>query len=211
VLGGGGWAGGGGGRPPRGAYDGARLILTAGPWTGSLIPRTASRLSPERQVMLWTRAVRPELFQVGVFPVFYINVGEGPFYGFPIHGGHGFKIGKYHHRHEAVDPDTMDRVCSPEDEEVLRDGIRRYFPDADGPTLAMKTCLFTNTADEHFVIDMLDAGSRVCIAAGFSGHGFKFAPAIGELVAGLVNGTSDAPELFALGRRRQPVAAGRAR
>jgi sarcosine oxidase len=139
---------------------------------------------------------------VGVFPVFYINVGEGPFYGFPIHGGHGFKIGKYHHRHEEVDPDTMDRVCSAEDEEVLREGIRRYFPDANGPTLAMKTCLFTNTADEHFVIDTLDGARRVCIAAGFSGHGFKFCSVVGEILADLAldGGTRHDISLFSLAR-----------
>ena len=135
--------------------------------------------------MLWTQPLRPSPFEVGAFPVFYIDVDGGPFYGFPIHDGHGFKIGKYHHRHEAVDPETMDRVCSPEDEAVLREGIRRNFPDADGPTEAMKTCLFTNTPDEHFVIDRLDGAARACIAAGFSGHGFKFCSVVGEILADL--------------------------
>ena len=135
--------------------------------------------------MLWTQPLRPSPFEVGAFPVFYIDVDGGPFYGFPIHDGHGFKIGKYHHRREAVDPDTVDRVCSPEDEAVLREGIRRYFPDADGPTQAMKTCLFTNTPDEHFVIDRLDGSARVCVAAGFSGHGFKFCSVVGEILADL--------------------------
>lgn len=189
-------------RTTRDTYHGARLILTAGPWTGSLLQRTASLLSPERQVMLWTQPARPALFQVGVFPVFYINLAEGPFYGFPIHGGHGFKIGKYHHRREAVDPDTLDRVCSPDDEAVLREGIRRYFPDANGPTLAMKTCLFTNTPDEHFVIDVLDGASRVCLAAGFSGHGFKFCSVVGEILADLAldGATRHDISLFSLAR-----------
>ena len=79
----------------------------------------------------------------------------------------------------------MDRTCHPEDEDVLRDGIRRYFPDANGPTIAMKTCLFTNTPDEHFVIDMLADSPRVCVAAGFSGHGFKFCSVVGEILADL--------------------------
>jgi sarcosine oxidase len=193
-------------RTTRDTYDGARLILTAGPWTGSLIPRTATLLSPERQVMLWTDPLRPALFGAGVFPVFYISVDAGPFYGFPMHDGHGFKIGKYHHRREAVDPDTMDRVCSAEDEAVLREGIRLYFPDADGPTLAMKTCLFTNTPDEHFVIDRLTGSPGVCIAAGFSGHGFKFCSVVGEILADLAldGATSHDISLFALDRPRAP-------
>src|SRR3989454_5792766 len=81
--------------------------------------------------MLWSQPRVPEYFQVGKFPVFYIRVAEGGFYGFPIHGVPGMKIGKYHHRGGIVDPDTMDRQAHLDDEEVLREGIRRYFPDAE--------------------------------------------------------------------------------
>jgi sarcosine oxidase len=110
---------------------------------------------------------------------------EGHFYGFPIFGNPGFKVGRYHHLHEQVDPDTMDRACHPHDEEVLREGIRRYFPDADGPTLAMKTCLFTNSPDGHFIIDRHPADPRITLAAGFSGHGFKFCSVVGEILTDL--------------------------
>jgi sarcosine oxidase len=190
-----------------GVYHGARLIVTAGPWTSSLVRQAAPLLSPERQVMLWTRPLRPALFRVGAFPVFYLTLGAGPFYGFPDHDDRGFKIGRYHHRLEAVDPDTMDRACHPEDEAILRDGIRRYFPDANGPTLAMKTCLFTNTPDEHFVVDRLARASRVSIAAGFSGHGFKFCSVVGEVLADLAldGATRHDISLFSLSRPR-PIA-----
>jgi sarcosine oxidase len=190
-------------RTTRGVYEGARLVLTAGAWTGPLVPRLATLLSPERQVMLWTRPLQPALFEVGAFPVFYINLGDGPFYGYPIHGLPAFKIGRYHHRAEAVSPDTMDRECHPADEETLRDGIRRYFPDANGPTVAMKTCMFTNTPDEHFVIDVLEQAPRVCVAAGFSGHGFKFCSVVGEVLADLAleGGTGWDVSLFSLTRK----------
>jgi sarcosine oxidase len=81
---------------------------------------------------------------------------------------------------------------------VLRDGICRYFPDADGPTLAMKTCIFTNTRDEHFIITR-PAGSRITVAAGFSGHGFKFCSVVGEIMAELAldGGTRHDISLFA--------------
>src|SRR2546423_14272492 len=79
----------------------------------------------------------------------------------------------------------MDRECHAEDEEVLRQAVRRYFPDANGPTLAMKTCLFTNTRDEHFVIDVAATNPRIAVAAGFSGHGFKFCSVVGEILADL--------------------------
>jgi sarcosine oxidase len=128
------------------------------------------------------------------------------YYGFPIYGIPGFKLGKYHHRNEQVDPDHMDRECHPEDEAVLRGAIQRYFPDADGPTMAMKTCLFTNSPDEHFVLDLHPDYPHVSIAAGFSGHGFKFASVVGEIMAdfalaGQSQRFSDL-SLFSITRRR---------
>ena len=163
-----------------------RLVLTAGPWTAALVPALQTLARPERQVMLWVQPRVPSLFRLGAFPVFNLDTPEGHFYGFPIFGQPGFKIGKYHHRRQSADPDHMDRECHAEDEAVMREGIRRYFPDADGPTMAMKTCLFTNSPDEHFIIDRHPALPQVTLAAGFSGHGFKFASVVGEILADLV-------------------------
>jgi sarcosine oxidase len=172
-------------------YVATRLVLTAGPWAAALVPQLKSLARPERQVMLWAQPRVPSFFQPDAFPVFNLDAPEGHFYGFPIFGVPGFKIGKYHHRHEAVDPDRMDRDCHPEDEAVLREGIRTYFPAADGPTIAMKTCLFTNSPDEHFIIDRHPTLPQVTLAAGFSGHGFKFCSVVGEIMAELaVDGVS---------------------
>jgi sarcosine oxidase len=183
-------------------YEARALVVTAGPWTARVVPKLASVVVPERQVLLWAHPLRPEYFQPQQFPVFNMEAAEGRFYGFPICHVPGFKIGKYHHRRELVDPDSVDRECYPEDEKILREAIRRYFPDADGPTLAMKVCLFSNTPDEHFIIDRLSDTPRVVIAAGFSGHGFKFCSVVGDIVADLVlhGSTSFDLELFRLGR-----------
>ena len=183
-------------------YVATRLVLTAGPWTAALVPSLKELARPERQVMLWAQPRVPSRFQLEAFPVFNLDAPEGHFYGFPIFGPPGFKIGKYHHRREAVDPDRMDRDCHPEDEAVLRQGIRAYFPDADGPTIAMKTCLFTNSPDEHFIIDRHPTLPQVTLAAGFSGHGFKFCSVVGEIMAELaVDGVSRWDlELFRLSR-----------
>ena len=167
-------------------YEARTLVVTAGPWTARVLPKLAPLVVPERQVLLWAHPLRPEYFQPQRFPVFNMEAAEGRFYGFPIYHVPGFKIGKYHHRHEQVDPDSVDRDCHPEDEKILREAIRRYFPDADGPTLAMKVCLFSNTPDEHFIIDHLSDTRQVVIAAGFSGHGFKFCGVVGEIIADLV-------------------------
>src|SRR5712691_1955972 len=123
---------------------------------------------------------------MNTFPVFNIETPEGDFYGFPIYGTPGFKIGKYYHREEQIDDlSKMDRECHPEDEEILRRGIRLYFPEANGPTMAMMTCIFTNSPDRHFVIDLHPQFPTVSFAAGFSGHGFKFCSVVGEIMADL--------------------------
>ncbi|MCH7897449.1 MAG: N-methyl-L-tryptophan oxidase [candidate division NC10 bacterium] len=172
-------------RTDRDTYRASKLVVTAGPWTADIVPALAPLLVPERQVLMWTQPLHPEYFRLEVFPVFNMETPEGRFYGFPIHGVPGFKLGRYHHLYQRADPHRMDRECHPEDEQVLRDAIRRYFPDANGPTMALKTCLFTNTRDEHFVIDHHPEFPQVCIAAGFSGHGFKFCSVIGEIMADL--------------------------
>ncbi len=189
-------------RTDRGSYEAERLVLTAGAWSGKLEGALAGVAKPERQVMLWTQPRRPERFRVGAFPVFNMEAPEGRFYGFPIHGIPGFKIGKYHHREQQVDPDSIDRDCDARDEAVVREGIRRYFPDADGPTLSMATCMFTNTPDEHFILDVHPDAAEVSIAAGFSGHGFKFCSVVGEIMADLAiaGRTRWNVELFRLAR-----------
>ncbi len=169
-----------------GRYGARSLVVTAGPWARTLLPTLERLAIAERQVMLWTQPARPALFEMGRFPVFNMEAAEGRFYGFPADETTAFKIGKYNHRRERVDdPEAMDRTCHPEDEAVLREGIRRYFPDADGPTLQMKTCLFTNSPDGHFIIDRLPDAPQVAIAAGCSGHGFKFCSVVGEILADL--------------------------
>jgi sarcosine oxidase len=172
-------------------YRARRLVITAGPWAAKLVEQLSRKrlADPERQVLIWTQPRHPELFRLGAFPVFYMEDFErdqmARYYGLPSFGGPGFKFGKYHHLKQRVDPSRMNRECGPEDEAVLRKAIRKYFPDADGPTMAMKTCLFSNSPDEHFVIDLHPHHHQVSIAAGFSGHGFKFASVVGEIMADL--------------------------
>ena len=197
----------------RARYEAGTLVLTAGPWTSKSVTRLAPFVFAERQVLLWTQPRTPEHFQPARFPIFNMEASEGRFYGFPVHHVPGFKIGKYHHRHESVDADSVDRDCHPEDEAVLREGIRRYFPDADGPTLAMKVCMFANTPDNHFVIDHHPEADNVIIAAGFSGHGFKFCGVVGEIAVDLATAGSTRwdVELFRIRRLTDPSGSERTR
>ncbi|HVD02464.1 MAG TPA: N-methyl-L-tryptophan oxidase [Candidatus Dormibacteraeota bacterium] len=172
----------------RGDHEAERLILTAGAWNGRLFPALAPRLEPERQVLAWLGVSRPDLFQPEAFPVFIMEVPEGMYYGFPLFAGGppGLKLGRMHHRLEPADPDLLDRDgAGREDEEVLRSFARRYLPDGSGPAQAMKVCMFTNTPDENFLIDLAPGEPRVVLGAGFSGHGFKFCSIVGEILADL--------------------------
>jgi sarcosine oxidase len=168
-----------------GGYRADHLIVCAGSWTGKLLPDLAGVAVPERQVLAWLRPRKPELFRLGAMPVFNIEVEEGHYYGFPEWGIPGFKFGRYHHLEEQADPDAMDREPNDVDEAVLRAFAERYFPEGTGPTVALKACLFTNTPDEHFILDRHPRHPQVAVAAGFSGHGYKFCSVVGEIMADL--------------------------
>ena len=190
-------------RTDRATYRARTLVIAAGAWLGSLVPELGPLAVPERQVLIWTQPRMPERYALGTFPIFVLDVPEGRFYGFPVHAVPGFKLGLYHHRGQVVDPDAWDRdAVDGEDEEALRRGLRGYLPDADGPTLSMRTCLFTNTPDEHFLIDSLPDRPNVVVASPCSGHGFKFAPVVGSVVADLAldRGTGHDIDMFRLHR-----------
>ena len=169
----------------RGQYEADRLVIAAGPWMRQLVPRLASLAVPERQVLAWLRPTQPQLFEPARFPVFLIDVEQGSYYGFPVHDVPGFKFGRYHHLGEPIDPDDPDRTAGADDEALLRAFATRYFPDGAGPTVMLKGCIFTNTPDEHFIIDRLPDSPQVSIAAACSGHGYKFCSVVGEIMADL--------------------------
>ena len=172
-------------RTEKDAYTADRLVVTAGAWAAKLVPEVAGHAVPERQVLGWFEPERPELFRPETFPVFGVLTEEGRYYGFPSYTVPGFKIGRSRHLLQKVDPDQMDREVHEEDEAILRQAVSRYFPLAAGRLLDRKTCIYTNTPDEHFMIGVLPDRPQVSVAAGFSGHGFKFASVIGEIMADL--------------------------
>jgi sarcosine oxidase len=193
-------------RTHAGTYDGTQLVVAAGAWTGALVPELAARLTPERQVLGWFATYDAARFAPSRFPVFILDVDEGRYYGFPEFGVPGFKIGKYHHLSETVDPDRVDRATHPRDESALRACVDRYFPAGSGSLLMSKVCMFTNTVDEHFIVDRHPAHSQVLLVSPCSGHGFKFCSVIGEIVADLVerDSTSHDISLFRLARFNPP-------
>ncbi len=175
-------------RTDKGCHEAARLVRTAGAWMGELAAPLRSLAVPERQVLAWLQPRRPALFTPERFPVFNLELEEGRYYGLPIYEVPGFKFGRYHHRGETAAADSARRDVDAEDERLLRQFAERYFPDGAGPTLAMRACLFTNTPDEHFVLDRHPEHPQVVLASPCSGHGYKFCSVVGEILADLATG-----------------------
>lgn len=188
-------------RTEKGRYTADELVVTAGAWAGEVVPELETTAVPERQVLGWFQPTSREDFQPETFPVCSIASPEGHFYATPVYGVPGLKLGKHHHLGETVDPDDV-AGPRPADERVLRSFTERYLPGAAGPTMGLDTCLYTNSPDGEFVVDVLPDDPRVTVAAGFSGHGFKFSPVVGEVLADLaVHGESDHPtDRFSLDR-----------
>ena len=190
----------------RGRYRAARLVLTAGAWMADLAPLLRDIAVPERQVLAWLQPRDPSLFTPQRFPVFNLEVPEGRYYGFPVVEVPGFKFGRYHHRVERMPAERMRREVDAEDEALLRAFAERYFPRGTGPTMALRACMFTNTPDEHFILDHHPAHRQVVLASPCSGHGYKFCSVVGEVLADLASGdgtTRHGIHFLRLGRLRR--------
>jgi sarcosine oxidase len=177
-----------------------RMVITAGAWAGALLGDLRLPLSVRRKTLAWFDPEAPERFEPGRFPVFAI--ADRFFYGFPNIAGHGVKLAIHWGEEGAVlDPSLP---VAPPGEDDLRPIVHlasQYLPGlttglADGMSRVRRavTCLYTMTPDEHFIIDSHPSIENVWLAAGFSGHGFKFAPAIAEALADLCSeGSTTAP------------------
>ncbi len=188
----------------RGSIDAGAAIIAAGPWVRSLLPGLAAPLRVTREVMGWFEPTDARLFSPDHVPVFIVESRHGMHYGIPPRGNiqAGIKVAKHHHRGETVDPDGYDRTVSAEDEALIRAALADHLPAANGRLLAAKTCLYTMTPDGHFLIDRLPGAPNIIVASPCSGHGFKFAPVIGEILADLAIKGATAHDIarFSLGR-----------
>jgi sarcosine oxidase len=173
-------------RTARESVRAGRLVLAAGAWLPALAP--ALPLAVERVTLCWFEPARaPEAFDPGRFPVFILEHARDRFiYGFPRLDG-AVKIAR-HHEGEPADPAHPRHGVAPAEVEAVRALFRPFLPDADGPLRETAACMYTNTPDGHFVIGPDPRHPAVTLVSACSGHGFKFAPAIGEIVADLVAG-----------------------
>jgi sarcosine oxidase len=195
-----------------------KLVITAGAWTTQLLRELDLPLQVQRKVLTWVDPIEPVVFQPGVFPVFAF--GEEFLYGFPAIGKQGVKLAVH-----LRPGQTVSNPSEPVLEATLDDAVEslaivaQLLPRLAGPlpealqrVRQMKTCLYGMSPDEHFFVDRHPGWPGLVFAAGFSGHGFKFAPAIGESLADLVTaGTTRVPldflsiDRLAVLRGPQPV------
>jgi sarcosine oxidase len=164
----------------KGSYRARHLVIAAGAWLSRLLPQLAPHLWVERNVLFWFEP-RAELDAFAKLPVYIVEDTDRLYYGFPYDPGNGLKMAGLHFG-DRVDPDTVDREPSARDEERVRAWLRRRMPLADGERRRAQVCLYTNSPDGHFIIDR---DGPVTYASACSGHGFKFASAVGEILADL--------------------------
>ena len=166
-------------------YEAGALIVTAGAWSTQILTELNLPIHILRKTLWWQEVVDTGQFDPERFPVFITDSPAGEIYGFPIHGVPGLKIAN-HAGGEIVDPETVDRTTRPGENRDCLELAARVLPGVASRAVKSAVCLYAMSPDTDFIVDRHPELPQVAIGTGFSGHGFKFAPAIGELLADLV-------------------------
>lgn len=176
-------------------YHADKIVFCGGAWTSELVRELGIELWVSRQVVGWIWPKKPEAFFPGRLPIWsFRRRDDTRLYGFPMNLEiPGVKVAN-HDRSFRTDVQGLCREMLPGDEATFRGALAALLPDADGPLLSLRICMYTNSPDLHFVIGLHPLRSRVIVACGFSGHGFKLAPVVGSMIADfVVDGRTDLP------------------
>lgn len=157
-----------------------RLVVAGGAWAPSLLADLGLPLQVNRVVQTWFNAAPAH----DDAPCFGFDLSDGFFYGFPRVGGH-VKVAEHTARQPVGGPEEVRRSIDAADTRRVESFVRDRLPQLRTAPVQAKTCLYTMTPDEHFIVDRHPQHPQVTIAAGFSGHGFKFSPVVGEMLADL--------------------------
>jgi sarcosine oxidase len=171
-------------------YEAERLVITAGAWAPALLADLSLPLQPERRVIYWFEPEgSTEPFLPGSFPVFIWEPEDGnTFSCFPLLTGEcGVKTVFFRAGGVPCTPETLDRQVRDEEIEFIREYLDEYVPSLAGRCLEAAFCMYTNTPDEHFVIDLYPGHRQVSFASPCSGHGYKFASVVAEILADLAD------------------------
>ena len=175
-------------------YETAKMVICAGAWNSKILTELDLPLTVKRKTLAWLEADQPEQFQVGKFPIFLADTPSGLLYGFPISGRSGLKIANHNSAGPPTDPDHVDREFHEADANDAKEFASKHLNGISTNLLEGRICLYTLTPDENFIIDLHPENQNIAVAAGFSGHGFKFAPVVGEILSNLIlKGETDYP------------------
>ncbi len=170
----------------KGIYKTEKLIISSGAWLNKLIPELKLPLYIERQVLFWFDTNNSKNFNLEKFPIFIWEYETDKiFYGFPDTGD-GLKVAFYHGGDKLFNADVINREICEKEIDSIKEVMMKYFPDASNKLLNSAVCMYTNTPDLHFLLDYHPEYKNVIIASPCSGHGFKFSPAIGEILKDMV-------------------------
>ncbi len=170
----------------RGRFAAERALVAAGAWTSKLLPKLRLALEVERQVMAWLAVDDPDSFAPLRFPIFIREVAGGHFrYGFPTTDGRSIKLA-VHHQGSDADPDSIDREVGEADLLPIRGFARGQLRGVTAEVIDARVCMYTNTPDERFLATSPAGLPGVTVLSACSGHGFKFASVMGELMADLI-------------------------
>ncbi|HJZ59261.1 MAG TPA: N-methyl-L-tryptophan oxidase [Gemmataceae bacterium] len=192
----------------RGTYHAAKLVVTAGAWATKLLADLGVPLTVMRQVLLWFDVRGTEwMFRRDTFPIFIADVPGGPFYGLPAIDRFGLKLARHYGAPQLPNPDGVNWDATPADEPPVQAFLDTYLTDRTGARTKAQVCMYTLTPDKHFVIDRHPHFPQVTVACGFSGHGFKFASVVGEILADLAeHGRTEHPiGMFGATRFGRPI------
>jgi sarcosine oxidase len=165
-----------------------RLVVAAGAWLSGLLPAAGLPVTVERQVQVWFELEDPAAYAVDRFPVFLSERGEDDRrYGFPCTDGRTLKVA-VHHAGRPSDPDRLDREIHDYDLDPLRQFVSTRLRGVSTVVDRARACMYTNTPDDAFILSTLDELPNVVVVSACSGHGFKFAPVVGEVAADLAMG-----------------------
>src|SRR5262249_33768687 len=157
-------------------------------------------LTIQRKVQWWLEVKDPSLYAPERFPIFITDSSFGEIYGFPVYRVPGLKIAN-HAGGDPTDPDEVNRTVAPNEMHDIMRLASWFLEGVTSNILQTAVCLYARTPDGHFILDRHPKWHNVVIGAGFSGHGFKFAPAIGEhLVSLALDGGAPPHQLFRLNR-----------
>lgn len=174
-------------RTTAGVYHAAKLVVTAGAWATHLLRDVGVPLAVMRQAILWFEPRDPAPFRRDRFPIFICDTPGGAFYGLPMIDPRGIKVARHYGAPELPSPDQVTWGVTDADETPVRAFLDAYLPGQFGRRADGQVCMYTLTPDRHFVIDVHPKFANVAVAAGFSGHGFKFASVVGEILADLAD------------------------